>query len=162
VEKKPFGALLRAIHHYDGQPVTRIALELQANVFLRPGELRQGIWKEIDWDERVWNVPSDRMKGRIAHFVPLSLQAIALLEELNELTGDQRFLFPGLGRSGRCMSENTLNAALRGIGYDTETQHCAHGFRSSASSLLNESKKFHPDAIERQLAHVDEDEIRRK
>lgn len=164
VEKEPFGALLRSIHHYDdgGKATTRIALELQSHVFLRPGELRQGEWEEIRWHAREWKVPADRMKGRIEHFVPLSRQVIVLLKDLHELTGHQRFLFPQLGRADRCMSENTLNAALRGLGYDTQTQHCAHGFRSSASTLLNESKKFHADAIERQLAHVDEDEVRRK
>lgn len=161
-EQKPFGTLLRSIHHYDGQPVTRIALDLQAHVFLRPGELRQGEWTELDFDQREWKVPAERMKGRIEHFVPLSLQVIELLEELKELTGHQRYLFPGIGRKGRCMSDNTLNAALRGLGYDTKTQHCAHGFRSSASTLLNETGKFNPDAIERQLAHVDEDDVRRR
>lgn len=162
IEKKPFGALLRAIHNCDDcHPVTRIGLELQSHVFLRPGELRQGEWTEIHWDECEWKVPADRMKGRVEHSVPLSRQTVALLEELKDFTGDQRFLFPHIGRTGRCMSENTLNAALRGLGYDTKTQHSAHGFRSSASTLLNESKKFHPDAVERQLAHLEKKKARR-
>ena len=102
------------------------------------------------------------MKGRLPHFVPLSRQVIALLDEVRKVTGHKRLVFPGIGNPRRCISDATLNAALRRLGYDTKTEHCAHGFRSSASTLLNEMKRFHPDAIERQLAHVGEDEVRKR
>lgn len=158
--EKPFGALLRSIADYDGQRVTCCALQLMALLFPRPGELRQARWPEFNFDDAVWSVPAERMKGRRPHFVPLPKQAIALLRELKEFTGSDDLVFPGVNRR-RCISDGTLNSALRRMGYDTRTDHCAHGFRSSASTLLNESGKWHADAIERQLAHVEEDDVRR-
>jgi integrase len=157
--EKLFGALLRAIDGYDGQYVTRCALQLMALLFPRPGELRQARWSEFDFDDAVWNVPAERMKGRRPHFVPLPKQAIALLRDLKEATGGD-LVFPGVNRR-RCISDATLNSALRRMGYNTKVDHCAHGFRSSASTLLNESGKWHRDAIERQLAHVEGNDVRR-
>lgn len=131
-----------------------------ALLFTRPDELRRARWAEFDFDEGVWSIPPERMKMRLAHSVPLSKQAIALLRELKEVTGSNDLVFPGVNRR-RCISDGTLNSALRRMGFDTKVEHCAHGFRSSASTLLNESGKWHADAIERQLAHVEEDDVRR-
>lgn len=158
--EKPFGGLLRAIDGYDGQPVTRVALQLMALLFTRPGELRQARWPEFDFDEAVWSIPPERMKLRLPHSVPLSKQAVALLHEVKEIGRNGDLVFPGVNRR-RCISDGTLNSALRRMGFDTKVDHCAHGFRSSASTLLNESGKWHRDAIERQLAHVEGDDVRR-
>lgn len=158
--EKPFGALLRSIAGYDGQPVTRIALQLMALLFPRPGELRKARWCEFNVEEGIWSVPPERMKGRLPHFVPLSRQAMDMLRELREITGHENLVFPGVNRA-RCISDGTLNSALRRLGYDTSLEHCSHGFRSSASTLLNETGKWHRDAIERQLAHVESNSVRR-
>lgn len=155
-----FGALLRTIDDFDGQPTTKIALKLAAMLFTRPGELRNAEWSEFDVAKAVWTIPEGRMKMRREHHVPLSRQAIALLEELRALTGEGKLLFPGNRSYLQPISENTLNAALRRMGY-TKEQMTAHGFRSTASTLLNESRQFSPDAIERALAHQDANEIRR-
>jgi integrase len=158
-DPKGVGALIRAIRGYQGQPVTRIALQLAPLLFVRPGELRAAEWQEMDLDRAEWRIPPERMKGRIAHFVPLPPQALALLRELHVLTGRGKFLFPSERGGHRPMSENTLNAALRGLGYSKE-QMVAHGFRHMASTLLNESGKWHADAIERQMAHVPQNQVR--
>lgn len=160
IDAVDFGALLRAIEGLDGQPTTKLALKLLPLVFTRPGELRNSEWKEFDLDKAIWIIPAGRMKMRREHQVPLSRQALAILKELQAITGDGRFLFPGNRSYLQPISENTLNAALRRMGY-TKEQMTAHGFRGSASTLLNESGKFFPDAIERALAHQDNDEIRR-
>jgi integrase len=131
-----------------------------ALLFPRPGELRQARWPEFNFEDAVWSVPAERMKGRLPHFVPLSEPAIDLLHELKEITGNDDLVFPGVNHR-RCISDGTLNSALRRLGYNTKADHCAHGFRSSASTLLNESGKWHADAIERQLSHVEEDDVRR-
>jgi len=153
------GALLRAIEGFDGQPVTMWALRLAPHVFVRPGELRQAEWSEIDLDAAVWRIPGRRMKMKREHVVPLSTQAVTILTEARGLTGGGRFVFPGQRTPKRPMSENTLNAALRRLGYGTD-EMTAHGFRSTASTLLNESGKWSPDAIERGLAHSDTDAVR--
>jgi len=160
-DPKKFGALLRAIDAYDGQPVTRAALQLMALLFPRPGELRQAEWSEFDLEEEVWAVPAGRMKARRPHYVPLAQQSISLLRELREITGNDRLVFPSVSSARRCLSDNTLNSALRRLGYETTKDHCAHGFRATASTLLNESGRWHADAVERQLAHVEEDDVRR-
>lgn len=154
------GALLRAIDGYRGQPSTEIALKLAPLVFVRPGELRAGEWSEISLEGKFpeWRIPAARMKMREPHLVPLSRQAVALLRELEPLTGGGRFLFPTLQDPGRPMSNNTLNTALRRLGYTAE-QMTSHGFRSMASTLLNE-QGWHPDLIELQLAHKDCNELR--
>ena len=158
VEPKAVGALLRAIDGYEGSLVVRCALRLAPLVFVRPGELRMAEWDEFNLDAEEWRIPAARMKMRAPHFVPLSTQAVEILRELHPLTGDKRFVFPGERSRDRAMSNNTVNAALRRLGYSSE-QMTGHGFRSMASTLLNE-QGWHPDAIERQLAHQEQNEIR--
>jgi integrase len=160
VAPKAFGALLRAIASYEGAPETVAALELLALTFVRPGELRSAEWPEFDFDRAVWSIPADKMKMRRPHLVPLSPKAVEVLRELQTITGNGKFLFPSVRSAKRCMSENTINAALRRLGFKTD-EMTAHGFRSAASSILNESGLWNPDAIERQLAHVDKDSVRR-
>jgi integrase len=152
------GELLRAIDSYTGYYVTRSALQLAPLVFVRPGELRAAEWTEIDLDKREWRIPAERMKMGALHIVPLSTQAVAILRELQPLTGNGRLVFPSLHTRERAMSENTVNAALRRLGYDGDTM-TGHGFRSMASTLLNE-QGWHRDAIERQLAHAERDAFR--
>jgi len=160
VTPNAFGGLLRAIEDYQGAPETRAALELLALTFVRPGELRAAEWVEFDFDAAVWEIPPGRMKMRKAHRVPLALRVLAILKEHRKLTAQGRFLFPSVRSGARCMSENTLNAALRRMGFKNEDM-TSHGFRASASSMLNESGLWNPDAIERQLAHIDGDSVRR-
>lgn len=155
-----FGALLRAIDEYEGDPSVMHALRLSPHVFQRPGELRQMEWSEIDFTKAVWTLPADKMKMRQPHAVPLSLQALAILESIRQLTGKWKYVFPSVRTRERPISENTVNAALRRMGYSKE-QMTAHGFRTSASSLLNESGKWNPDAIERALAHMVAGSVRR-
>jgi integrase len=148
-----FGQLLRDIDHYQGQPVTRAALQLIALLFTRPGELRQALWQEFDLAGAQWVVPAERMKMRREHIVPLASQSVSILTDLRKLTfksGDS-LVFPSLCPR-RPLSENTLGTALKGLGYDGKT-HVAHGFRSSASTLLHEMG-LDSDVIECQLAHA--------
>jgi integrase len=152
--RKETGALLRAIDGYTGHEITAIALRLTPHLFVRPGELRQAEWTEIDCDDAVWSIPTEKMKMRRPHCVPLSRQVLEMLEELHALTGHGRYLFPSFRTPRRCMSENTVSAALRRLGYSRE-EMTAHGFRSTAATLLNQMSMWHPDAIERQLAHLD-------
>lgn len=161
LEPKRVGELLRTIDGYEGQglPITRIALQLSPYVFVRPGELRQAEWTEIDLEEAVWRIPAAKMKARIEHAVPLSTQAVALFKAAGALTGDGRYVFPSIRTPAKPMSENTVNAALRRLGY-TGDEMTAHGFRATASTLLNESGKWSADAIERALAHRDRDAMR--
>jgi integrase len=135
-------------------------LELLAIVATRPGELRAAEWVEFDFDANVWTIPATRMKMRIPHTVPLPVRAIELLTELKDITGWGVLLFPSLRSSKRPMSENTLNNALRRMGYSGE-EMTSHGFRATFSTLANESGLWHPDAIERALAHVERNEVRR-
>jgi integrase len=160
VDPKSIGALLRAIDGFDGQPTTRAALRLAAYVFARPGELRQAEWKEFDLDAAIWSIPAEKMKMRRPHRIPLARQSLAILRELHEITGNGRWLFPSVRSFARPISENTLNAALRRLGYSSE-EMCTHGFRSMASSRLNEMGRWNPDAIERQLAHQEANAVRR-
>jgi integrase len=155
-----FGALLRAIDGYTGAPETKAALELLALTFVRPGELRAAEWCEFDLDAGLWTIAASRTKMRRAHSVPLAPRAVAILRELRKITGGGRFLFPSLRTRERPMSENTINAALRRLGF-AQHEMTGHGFRAAASSMLNECGQWHADAIERQLAHVDNDNIRR-
>lgn len=160
VAPKAFGALLRAIAAYEGAPETVIALELLALTFVRPRELRSAEWSEFDLDRAIWSISPAKMKMRRPHLVPLSLRAIEVLWELHAITGKGQLPFPSVRSVRRCMSENTINAALRRLGFKTD-EMTAHGFRSAASSILNESGLWNPDAIERQLAHVEKDSVRR-
>jgi integrase len=159
LNSRGLGALLRAIEGYDGQPLTTIALKLTPHLFVRPGELRQAQWDELDLDEGIWTVPAERMKMRRLHQVPLSIQAISLFKSAQALGARQKFVFSSLYPGDRPMSENTINAALRRLGYSGK-EMTAHGFRATASTLLNESGKWSVDAIERSLAHRDTNAIR--
>lgn len=152
------GELLRAIDGFTGQFVTLKALQLAPLVFVRPGELRAAEWAEFDLEGAMWRIPAERMKMKAAHLVPLSTQAVEVLRELQPLTGDGRYLFPGLRTAARPMSENTINAALRRLGYSGE-EMTGHGFRSMAATRLNEMG-WRPDAIERQLAHAETNKVR--
>ena len=157
-ESLRFGALLRAIDTFDGQPGVRIALQLMALLFPRPGELRLATWSEFDLERGVWSIPATRMKMRRAHRSPLSRQALAQLDLLRDLSPGA-LAFPGVRSPSRPISDGTLNAALRRLGYGKD-EVTAHGFRATASTLLNESGKWHPDAIERQLAHIEGNDVR--
>jgi integrase len=157
-DARKFGALLRAIDTFDGQPDTRIALQLLALLFLRPGELRLAQWPEFDLERAVWIIPASRMKMRRPHRMPLPSQARELLVTLR-LISKGNFLFPGVRSPSRPISDGTLNAALRRLGY-TKDEATGHGFHATASSLLNESGKWHPDAIERKLAHIEGNVVR--
>ncbi len=154
------GGLLRAIESYAGSAITGIALRLSPHLFVRPGELRRAEWSEINRESAVWSLPADKMKMRRPHRVPLSRQVLAILDDLHKLTGHGRYLFPSFRSPQRCMSENTVNAGLRRLGYRHE-EMTAHGFRAMAATLLNEMGIWNPDAIEKQLAHLDTSEVRR-
>jgi integrase len=160
VDPAGIGALLRAIDGYDGLPITKAALRLAPLVFVRPGELRHAEWVEFDLAAAEWRIPSAKMKMRRAHRVPLSRQALDVLRDLQPISGGGRFLFPSVRSTARPMSENTVNAALRRLGYGTD-EMTAHGFRAMASTRLNEMSGWNPDAIERQLAHQEQDDVRR-
>ena len=154
------GVLLAAIDGYSGHAATQFALKLLPILFQRPGELRAAEWKEFNFASAVWTIPSARMKMRREHKVPLSKQALTLIIKLSHYSGNARYLFPGLRSDDRPISDNTLNAAFRRLGY-SKNEVTAHGFRATACTLLNESGKWHPDAIERQLAHQEENKSRR-
>lgn len=149
------GALLRAIEEYAGSPVSRLALRFAALTFVRPGELRHAEWAEFDGAD--WRIPGEKMKAGEAHIVPLSAQAVAILDELRPLTADGRYLFPSERTRARPMSENTVTAALRRMGYSKD-EMTGHGFRSVASTLLHELG-FPPMVIERQLAHAERNKV---
>jgi integrase len=150
--------LLRAINAYDGSAVVRNALRLAPMVFVRPGELRAAEWKEFNLDSGEWRIAAERMKMRVQHIVPLSRQAVALLREMQPVTGTGRFVFPSPRTDSRPLSDNGMLAALRRMGFERGVL-TVHGFRSTASTLLNE-QGWNPDAIERQLAHSERDGVR--
>ncbi len=161
VEREEYAALVRAVWAYDGRSkLTRWALQLMALLYPRPGELRFAEWTELDLEKATWTIPAARMKMRREHKKPLPAVAVDILREVQRLTGNGSFVFPAFHTVTRPMSENTLNTALRRMGFSKE-EATAHGFRSSASSLLNESGLWQKDAIEAELAHADADEIRR-
>jgi len=157
-DPKKIGPLLRAIDEFSGTLVVHCALRLAPLVFVRPGELRQAEWHEIDLEACEWRIPEEKMKGGSPHIVPLSRQAVGVLTEVHQLTGPSGLVFPSIRTASRPMSENTINVSLRRIGYD-KTEMTGHGFRSMASTLLNEHG-WHKDAIERQLAHTPKDKVR--
>jgi integrase len=158
-DPKRIGELLRAIDGYIGQPSAQYALKLAPYVFVRPGELRGAEWCEFDLDaeQPEWRIPGERMKRGEQHIVPLSTQAVAILRELQAINGG-RLLFPSLRGADRSVSDNTLNAAMRRMGFAGTDMTC-HGFRSTASTLLNE-QGWHPDIIELQLAHQERNKVR--
>ncbi len=155
-----FGGLLRAIYAFDGQATTIAGLKLLALLFPRPGELRFSEWPEFDFEKCIWTIPAARTKMRREHQIYLAPQAIGVLQELKKSTGQRKFLFTGLIGRDKPISENTLNLALRRMGYGQD-EMTSHGFRASASTLLNESCKWSSDAIERQLAHIERNAVRR-
>jgi len=156
-DPRDVGGLLRAIHSYSGHFGTRCALMLAPLVFVRPGNLRKAEWQEFDLDEAQWRIPAEKMKSRRPHLTPLSTQAVAILRDLQSLTGRSRYVFPSVRTGDRPMSENTVNAALRRLGY-TKNDMTGHGFRHMASTLLHE-QGFRHEAIERQLAHAERDVV---
>ena len=157
---KKLGGLLRSIYDFDGQPTTIAALKLMALLFPRPGELRLSKWPEFDIEKHVWTIPAERTKMRREHQIPLPTQAETILLDLQKITGHAEFVLPGLAKIDRPISENTMNLALRRMGY-SDAEMTSHGFRATASTLLNESGKWSSDAIERQLAHIDKNAVRR-
>lgn len=159
LEPEKLGQLLRAIDDFECYPVTKLALKIAPHIFVRPGELRHGDWSEIDWEKAVWTIPAGKMKARRTHAVPLSRQVLELFRELQSVTIGTGYMFPAFHTWKRPMSENTINASFRRMGF-TKDEMTAHGFRSTASTLLNESGLWHPDAIERALAHGDSNAIR--
>ncbi|EMM6516274.1 integrase arm-type DNA-binding domain-containing protein [Enterobacter ludwigii] len=164
--------LLKKIDNYKGRTLTRLALELNLHVFLRSSELRLARWDEFNLKARIWALPAQRQavkgvrfsergaKMRDEHLVPLSQQSVALLKQIKLLTGDSPFVFPGAHSLNKPMSENTINKALRVIGYNTQTDICGHGFRTMACSALNESGRWSKDAIERQMSHRERSNVR--
>lgn len=136
-DPQAFGGLLRAIDGYSGGLIASSALKLAPLVFVRPGELRRAEWAEIDLDNSEWRLPAEKMKMRSAHIVPLSKQAVAILKDLQPLTGRGRYVFPGVRSLRSPMSENTITAALRRMGF-SGTEMSGHGFRGTASTLLHE------------------------
>ena len=157
-DPREVGQLLCDIDLYQGGLITKCAMKLSPLLFVRPGELRRAEWNEINLDGAEWRIPAAKMKGRVMHIVPLAKQALALLRELEPLTGGSRWVFPGVRTNGEPMSENTINAALRRLGYDRTTL-TAHGFRSMASTMLHE-RGWPSDVIERQLSHSERNAVK--
>lgn len=159
LDPKALGELLRSIDAYTGHRVTRLAVQISPHVMARPGELRQAVWSEFDLENAIWRIPAERMKMRRPHAVPLSRQVLAYLAELHPLTGPDGYVFPAFHTFRRPLSENTVNQVFRRLGYAVG-EVTAHGLRTTASTLLNESGKWSADAIERSLAHADKDVVR--
>lgn len=159
-EPAAFGALLRDIWAYKGSASTCCAFRLSALFGLRPGEIRNLEWAEVDTDNLLIRIPLGKMKARRLHVVPLAPQALTIIEELRPLTGHGQYCFPGLQSPTRPMSENTINAALRRLGYDTQSEQSAHGFRSSFSTMAHGSGLFRAEVVEVQLAHKHGDATR--
>jgi integrase len=152
--------LLRAIDDYAGSFVTKCALKLAPLLFVRPGELRQMEWSEIDLDAAEWNIPAEKMKNRQRHLVPLARQSIEILRELYPLTGTGRYVFPSARTTRRPMSNNAVLAALRRMGFEKD-EMSGHGFRAMARTILDEVLRIRPDFIEHQLAHAVRDPLGR-
>jgi integrase len=150
------GALLRAIDGFTGMYQVAAALKLAPLVFVRPGELRHAEWTEIDLDAAEWNIPAHKMKMGEPHLVPLSTQAVAILQNLQPLSGGGRYVFPGARDRKKPLSDMAMNAAFKRMGFDGQT-FTAHGFRAMARTILDERLGFRPDYIEHQLAHAVKD-----
>jgi len=157
-EPKRVGELLRAIQGYEGTFAVRCALQIAPYLFVRPGELRHAEWSEIDLEAAEWRIPAEKMKMKRPHIVPLSSQVVAILRDLMPLTGRGKYLFPSVRSAARPMSENTVNAGLRRMGFEKE-EICGHGFRGMASTILHE-QGWNSDIVERQLAHVEQNKIK--
>jgi len=155
-EPREVARLLKAIHGYTGHPYATAALKLSPLVFVRPGELRSAEWVEIDLDAAEWRIPGQKMKMRNDHVVPLSTQAVEILRSVHLMTSHGKYVFPSIRSGGRCMSENTINAALRSLGFGKDVM-TAHGFRAMARTILDEVLEERVDFIEHQLAHAVKD-----
>lgn len=155
-DPKDVAPLLRAIDAYTGSFVVKCALQIAPLVFVRPGELRRMEWGEIDFDAKLWEIPGSKMKKGLPHVVPLSRQALTVLESLRPLTGRSPYVFPCHRSYLRCMSENAVNAALRRMGFE-RSEITGHGFRATARTILDERLGFRPDIIDHQLAHAVKD-----
>ncbi len=155
-DPKQVGDLMRAIAAYGGHPAAVAALKLTPLVFVRPGELRTAEWAEFDLDAAEWRIPGSKMKMKVDHVVPLSTQAVEILRSVQPITGHGRYVFPSLRTGERPMSENTINSALRSMGYSKEV-HTAHGFRATARTIMDEVQGERPDLIEHQLSHTVKD-----
>ncbi|MFD0914944.1 tyrosine-type recombinase/integrase [Pseudahrensia aquimaris] len=160
VSEGELGQLLRDIDAFNGYRVTVLGLKLLALLYPRPGELRNARWNEFDFEKRIWSIPAERTKMRKPHQVPLPAQAIELLKELKQFSPHNDLVMPSISNSQKPISDNTMNQALRRMGYTSE-QMTAHGFRATFATLANESGLWNPDAIERALAHVDSNSVRR-
>lgn len=159
LDPSQMGELLRSIDAYSGHTITRLAMQVSPHLMARPGEVRMAVWSEFDLENAVWKIPAERMKMRRPHEVPLSRQVLEYLQQLFELTGPDGYVFPAFHTWKRPLSENTVNQCFRRMGY-AAGEVTAHGLRTTASTLLNESGKWSPDAIERSLAHADANSIR--
>ena len=157
LKKSELPAFLKELKNYEGHPVTRLALTLLTITFVRSGELRFATWDEFDLNNKMWRIPAERMKMGTEHLVPLSRQAIAVLEDLKQYTGDDKYLFTGERSRLKPISNNTMIYAMYRLGY--KSRATPHGFRTSASSILNE-EGFNRDAIERQLSHMERNQVR--
>ncbi|MEB0011283.1 integrase arm-type DNA-binding domain-containing protein [Glaciimonas sp. Gout2] len=155
-EPQQAGELMRSIHTYTGHPYAVAALKLSPLLFVRPGELRSAEWIEIDLDAAEWRIPASKMKMKVDHLVPLSVQAVEILRGVHLMTGGSKFVFPSIRTGARCMSENTITAALRSMGYSKEVM-TAHGFRAMARTIMDEVMGERVDLIEHQLAHAVKD-----
>ncbi|HBT3180365.1 MULTISPECIES: tyrosine-type recombinase/integrase [Enterobacterales] len=164
--------LLHRIDTYTGRPLTRLAVELTLLVFIRSSELRFARWSEVDFESAMWTIPGERehlegvkhshrgSKMRTPHLVPLSRQALAILEKIKCMNGNRELIFVGDHDPRKPMSENTVNKALRVMGYDTKVEVCGHGFRTMACSSLIESGLWSKDAVERQMSHQERNSVR--
>ena len=160
IEREPFLKLVQHVWTYQGSAETQAALKLMVLLYPRPGELRLSYWKEFDLEKRTWTIPETRAKMRRQHIKPLSAPAISVLKDLQKLNNRSLLVFPSNQSPGKSISEVTMNHALRRMGYGQD-EHTPHGFRASASSLLNESGLWNSDAIEAELGHLSADEVRR-
>lgn len=172
LELKRLPELLRRIDGYTGRPLTRLAVELTLLIFIRSSELRFARWSEIDFETAMWTIPAEReaiervkhsqrgSKMRTPHLVPLSRQALEILKQVHKLSGERDFVFVGDYNPRKPMSENTVNKALRVMGYDTKVEVCGHGFRTMACSSLIESGLWSRDAVERQMSHMERNSVR--
>lgn len=155
-DPKELAPLLRALDGYQGTFVAQCALRLVPMLFVRPGELRHMEWKELNLDEAEWNIPGPKMKMKLPHLVPLPTQALEVLKEIQPLTGNGKYVFPSTRTPARPMSDNTVNAAFRRMGFDGDTI-TGHGFRATARTILDEILQQRVDIIEHQLAHAVKD-----
>jgi integrase len=159
-DPKDVAPLMRAIDGFSGSIIVKVAMQLSPLLFCRPGELRHMEWSELNFDTAEWNIPAVKMKMRQPHLVPLATQVIVLLKELQPLTGHAKYVFPSHRSPLRCISDNTINAGLRRLGFE-KTEITAHGFRAMARTILDEVLHFRPDIIEHQLAHAVRDPLGR-